>query len=116
MTPSKKRVRRRKSHGALSSERHRRFIRVARSLALVTDHFEVGHSNVASFSRLLLLVLLSFALFLLGRFRPKRSSNRYLMTEMLREFDTLAAKLVDFPILSSDGILASLVTLLQTPC
>jgi hypothetical protein len=40
-------------------------------LALVTDHFEIGHSNVAGFGGFLLLVLLSFALFLLGRFCPK---------------------------------------------
>src|SRR5215469_13289744 len=83
------------------------------SLALVTDHFEVSHSNVASFSRLLLLVLLSFPLFLLGRFRPKRSCNRYPMTEVLREFYSFAAEFVGFPILSCDGILARLVTLLQ---
>src|ERR1051326_1369122 len=91
-------------------------VRVVGSLALVTNHFEVSHSNVASFGGLLLLVLLSFAFFLLDRFWPERSCDRHLMTEMLRELHSLAAETIGFPVLSSDGILTSLITLLQAAC
>ena len=61
-------------------------------------------------------MFLRFALLLLGRLRPKRSCNGYLVTEMLRELYSFAAKPLGFSILSGDGILTSLVTLLQATC
>lgn len=86
------------------------------SLALVTDHFEISHFNIACFSGFVVLVLSGFTAFLLGGFWPERPRNRYLMTEMLRQLYSPAAKPIDFPILSGDGILSGLVTLLQASC
>src|SRR5690349_22520973 len=61
-------------------------------------------------------MFLSFRLLVLGRLCLKRSCNGYLVTEMLRELYSFAAKPIGFSILSGDGILTSLVTLLQATC
>src|SRR5215471_2797378 len=53
-----------KKYGALNSGRHlSSVLGLADSLAFVANHFQVGHANVASFNRTLLLMLLSLTLF-----------------------------------------------------